>query len=218
MTHRFQPLYDLRITTPRLELRVPDPETLEGLAEVAAAGVHRDDEMPFSVPWSAAPPLERGRATVRHVLGTLAQWRSEDWTLALAVLHEGRPVGRMDLTGRDFAVTREASTGSWLGLAHQGAGLGTEMRAAVLHLAFGELGALAVTSSAMTDNPRSLGVSRRLGYREDGEESAAVSGRRRTLRRLRLDRATWTARAADAPAGGGVRIEGLEGCREMFGV
>lgn len=52
-----------------------------------------------------------------------------DWSLSLAVLHEGRVVGRQDVMAKDFGVTGEVSTGSWLGLAHQGRGLGTEMRA-----------------------------------------------------------------------------------------
>jgi len=56
------------------------------------------------------------------------------------------------------------STGSWLGMRHQGKGFGTEMRAAILMLAFDHLGAKTARSSAFTDNPRSLAVSRRLGY------------------------------------------------------
>lgn len=111
-------------------------------------------------------------------------------------------------------MTREAETGSWLGLAHQGRGLGTEMRAAALHLAFAELGARSMASAAMTDNPRSLGVSRKLGYRDDGVATLSVQGRRRTLRRLRIDRDAWEAHRT-VP----VTVEGLsEECRELFGL
>lgn len=112
------PLYGLRLRTPRLELRLPDLELLDDLASVAADGVHAPDEMPFTIPWTDAPPEERGRATFRHVLSTVADWSVQDWALGLAVLHEGRVVGRQDLTARDFAVTGQVSTGSWLGLAH----------------------------------------------------------------------------------------------------
>src|SRR5256885_9501597 len=56
-------------------------------------------------------------------------------------LHKGRPIGVQEVAGRDFAGTRRVSTGSWLGAPHQGHGLGTEMRAAVLELAFRGLGA-----------------------------------------------------------------------------
>ncbi|AGP57929.1 GNAT family N-acetyltransferase [Streptomyces rapamycinicus] len=206
------PLYGLRLRTPRLELRLPDIPLLDELAAVAAGGVHDPDEMPFGVPWTDAPPEERGRGTFQHVLRTIAEWRPEQWTLSLAVLHEGAVIGRQDLFAAEFAVTREAETGSWLGTAHQGKGLGTEMRAAVAHLAFEGLGALSLISGAMVENGRSLGVSRRLGYRPDGLSVLAVRGEARTLQRLRLDRAAWEEHRATP-----VEIAGLEPCRALFG-
>ncbi|MET7309541.1 GNAT family N-acetyltransferase [Streptomyces sp. NPDC005134] len=212
MDRRHWPLYGLRIRTPRLELRLPDLELLDDLSTVAADGVHAPDTMPFTVPWTDGPPAERGRAVYQHVLGTVANWSVRNWVLSLAVLHESKVVGRQDLGAADFAVTGEVSTGSWLGLAHQGQGIGTEMRAAVLHLAFAGLGARTATSSAMTDNPRSLGVSRRLGYLPDGLEVAALRGAPVTLQRLRIDRDRWAEhRTVD------VRIEGLDACRKDFG-
>lgn len=64
----------------------------------------------------------------------------------------------------------------------------------------------------MTDNPRSLGVSRRLGYLPDGMEVAGVRGVPVTLQRLRLDRARWEEyRVVE------VTVEGFDGCREEFG-
>ncbi|GAA3484408.1 GNAT family N-acetyltransferase [Streptomyces yanii] len=206
------PLYGLRIRTPRLELRLPDLELLDELAGVAADGVHAPDRMPFTVPWTDGPPTERGRAVYQHVLSTVANWSVREWVLSLVVLHEGKVVGRQDLGARDFAVTGEVHTGSWLGLVHQGRGIGTEMRAAVLHLALAGLGARSAISSAMTDNPRSLGVSRRLGYLPDGLEVAALRRARVTLQRLRIDRDRWEEhRTVD------VRIAGLDACRKDFG-
>ena len=212
MTTSCWPLYGLRITTPRLELRLPGLGLLEELAAVAGAGVHDPEEMPFSFPWSDASPDVRTRTTFQHVLGTVAEWRPESWTLSLAVLQDGAVVGRQDLTARAFGVTADAQTGSWLGLPHQNRGLGTEMRAAVAHLAFEGLGARTLRSSAMTDNPRSLAVSRKLGYEPDGLETVAVRGEARTLQRLRLERAAWE-RHRTVPVG----MEGLEPCRELFG-
>ncbi|MFF1921533.1 GNAT family N-acetyltransferase [Streptomyces sp. NPDC058221] len=206
------PLYGLRIRTPRLELRLPDLELLDELASVAADGVHSPDAMPFTVPWTDGSPAERGRAVFQHVLASVANWSSRDWSLSLAVLHEGRVVGRQDVMAKDFAVTGEVSTGSWLGLAHQGRGIGTEMRAAALHLVFAGLGAETAVSAAMTDNPRSLGVSRRLGYLPDGLETAALRGAPVTLQRLRLERTRWEEHRTVE-----VTIEGLDGCRGMFG-
>ncbi|MFI6085373.1 GNAT family N-acetyltransferase [Streptomyces sp. NPDC051217] len=207
------PLYGLRITTPRLELRLPDLDELSDLAAVAAAGVHDEDTMPFSVAWTDASPEERGRATFQHVLGTVAAWTPGAWTLSLAVRREGEVVGRQDLGADDFAVTREALTGSWLGLTHQGRGIGTEMRAAALHLAFEGLGARYVTSAAMTDNARSLRVSEKLGYRPDGLTVVSVGGEARPQQRLRLDRAGWEAHRT-VP----VELHGLEPSLALFGL
>ncbi|MDJ0464447.1 GNAT family protein [Streptomyces sp. H27-C3] len=213
MSPQFWPLYGLRIMTPHLELRVPHGDVLDELAAVAAAGVHDEASMPFSVPWTEGSPEARGLATFQHVLGTVAGWSPKAWTLSLAVRHEGRTVGRQDLATTDFAVTREGETGSWLGREHQGAGIGTEMRAAVLHLAFDGLGARYVTSAAMTDNPASLRVSQKLGYQEDGLTVISVQGRARTLRRLRLSRGDWETHRT-VP----VETTGLAPCRELFGI
>jgi len=47
-------LYGLRLHTPRLELRLGSRAELKTLAEVAKAGIHPPDEMPFAVPWTDA--------------------------------------------------------------------------------------------------------------------------------------------------------------------
>ena len=213
MSHRHWPLHGLRIRTPRLELRLPDEALLDELASVGAGGVHGPDRMPFIVPWTDGEPDEVGRATYQHVLSTIAGWTAKDWHLSLAVLHEGEVVGRQDVMGREFGVRREVMTGSWLGLPHQGQGIGTEMRAAALHLAFEGLGARYAVSDARTDNAGSLGVSRRLGYEPDGLQIEVIRGEAVTLQRLRLDRAGWEKhRNVD------VTLEGLDACRADFGV
>ncbi|MFD8469227.1 GNAT family N-acetyltransferase [Streptomyces cyaneofuscatus] len=213
MSHRHWPLHGLRIRTPRLELRLPDEALLDELASVGAGGVHAPDRMPFIVPWTDGEPDEVGRATYQHVLGTIAGWTAQDWHLSLAVLHGGKVVGRQDVMGREFGVRREVMTGSWLGLPHQGQGIGTEMRAAALHLAFEGLGARYAVSDARTDNAGSLGVSRRLGYEPDGLQIEVIRGEAVTLQRVRLDRAGWEKhRSVD------VTVEGLDACRADFGV
>jgi RimJ/RimL family protein N-acetyltransferase len=87
------------------------------------------------------------------------------------------------------------------------------MRAAVLHLAFDGLGAQWATSAAFENNPASLGVSRKLGYRDDGVDWYQVRGRPELSRRLRLDRAGWEA-ARTVP----VQIHGLPPCLPLFGL
>ena len=53
----------LRLRTPRLELRLATVAELRALAEVARAGIHPPEEMPFKVPWTdrADEPGLRGR-------------------------------------------------------------------------------------------------------------------------------------------------------------
>ena len=147
------------------------------------------------------------------MLGTVAQWQPGDWTLSLAARRDGQVVGRQDLMARRFAVTREARTGSWLGLPFQRMGIGTEMRAAVLHLAFALLGTETVTSSARTDSTGSLGVSRKLGYHDDGFDVMPLAGSRQLFQRLRLDRSGWASHRT-VP----VEVTGFDPCRELFGV
>jgi len=175
--------------------------------------VHDPAFQPFEVEWTDAPPAEVSRSVLQHHWRQLADWSSARWTLPLAVVRAEHVVGIQSVSGRDFAALREVSTGSWLGLEHQGQGTGTEMRAAVLHLAFAGLGALSAISGAYTDNEASLAVSRKLGYADDGIERHVRRGQQATLQRLRLTRHIW-----QAHRGVEVTIEGLEPCMSMFGL
>jgi RimJ/RimL family protein N-acetyltransferase len=207
------PLAQLRLETPTLELRVPAEPDLYALAGLAAIGVHDPQVQPFGVPWTDASPAERARGTLQYHWRQRGEWTPEKWSLALAVVRDGVVVGTQSMYAKDFAVLREVGTGSWLGLEHQGRGIGTEMRAAVLHLAFAGLGAEYAHSAAFTDNASSLAVSRKLGYADDGIEREVRRGQPAVTQRLRLDRATWQATARPQ-----VTIHGLEPCLAMFGL
>ncbi|MFE4361883.1 GNAT family N-acetyltransferase [Kitasatospora sp. NPDC056800] len=207
------PLLGLRLRTPRLELRLPADDELAALADLAAQGVHEPDRMPFIVPWTDLPPAQRARSVVQHHWLRLGNWSPDDWALNLAVFENGRVVGLQTVAARDFAVLRQASTGSWLGVRHQRQGIGTEMRAAVLHLAFAGLGATEAVSGAFEDNPSSYAVSRKHGYEPDGVDRHLVRGRGVTERRLRLTRERWQARR-EVP----VTVDGLAPCLPLFGL
>lgn len=191
MISPYWPLSGLRLRTPRLELRWPTLRDLDALAGLAAEGVHDPDLQPFTVAWTDATPAERSRSVPQYHWRQWAAWEPSDWTLDLVVDHGGVIVGTQGLSGRDFAIRREVSTGSWIGQKYQGRGIGTEIRAAVLHLTFEGLAAESATSGAYEDNAASLAVSRKLGYRDDGIERHVVRGKHAVLRRLRLDRAIW---------------------------
>ena len=113
---------------------------------------------------------------------------------------------------KNFERLRTVETGSWLGRQHQGQGLGKEMRAAILHLAFEGLGAIEAMSGAFHDNRASLATSQSLGYTENGDRLMLRRDRPDRILDLKLDRATWASRRRDD-----IEIEGLEACLEMFG-
>ncbi|MGW0730765.1 GNAT family N-acetyltransferase [Streptomyces mirabilis] len=207
------PLLGLRLTTPRLELRLPSGEELSELADLAAQGVHDPDRMPFSVPWTDLPPRERARSVVQHYWLRLGNWTPDNWALNLAVFEHGQIVGQQTIAARNYATLREVDTGSWIGLRHQGRGIGTEMRAAVLHLAFAGLKAAEATSGAFADNPSSFRVSSKLGYEPDGIERLTVRGQVTVMRRLRLSRARWEEHQQAS-----VSIDGLSACLPLLGL
>ena len=208
------PLYGLRLRTDRLELRWPDPEELVALGRLARSGVHGPDEMPFLVPWTDRIE-EPGflDAFVAYHMGLRSSWRTDDWSLELGVWAADELIGVQGVTAQHFAATGEVKTGSWLARAHQGNGFGTEMRAAVLELAFHGLGARAAFSSALDGAEASMRVSRKLGYVEDGEQAVEVRGRPRRDRRMRLSRDRWIDQERIS-----VRISGLEPCFPLFGL
>ncbi|MGX5694904.1 GNAT family N-acetyltransferase [Agromyces soli] len=162
------PLFRLRLLTPRLELRPIRDEDLPGLAEAALAGVHDSDRMPFAGPWTEAPAEQLVPDMARYFWSQRAALRPDDWTVLFAVLEDGVPIGVQDLRATDFGALRTVSSGSWLTRSRQGFGLGTEMRAALLAFAFDHLGAEVAESGVFDWNVRSLGVSAKLGYRENG--------------------------------------------------
>ncbi len=198
------PLYGLTLTTPRLRLRLPREEELAELAELAGRGVHHPGERPFLTPWTDGTPADRARAVLREHWHQLATWEVTSWQLGLAVFRADRPIGIVTLSARDFPVVREVQTWSWLGLAHQRRGFGTEARAAQLTLAFDHLGATAAGTAVFQDNQASQGVSRKLGYQPDGIMVDARDGEAVVSDRLRLTRERW--RAAQRPA---VTVDGL---------
>ncbi|WP_447005130.1 GNAT family N-acetyltransferase [Saccharothrix isguenensis] len=185
------PFRHLVLRTPRLELRPDDDEGLAELVDVSLDGVHPPDRMPFAVAWTDAPRDRLGTNTLQHYWGVRASLSPERWELNFLVRLDGRVVGTQGLGGEHFAIRREVTSGSWLGLRHQGRGIGTEMRAAVLMFAFDHLGAVSARSSAFDDNLASHAVSRKLGYRPDGTVTQVRRGEPAAETRLLLTPGTF---------------------------
>ena len=208
------PVLGLRVTTPRLELRPIDEELGAELAQLAAGGIHDPADMPFAMPWSdVAPPLLQ-RNTIQYYARTLAEWTPASWNCQFATIVDGAVVGTTALFAKEFGLLRTFETGSWLGRDHQGRGIGAEMRVASLQLGFAGLDAERATTGAFADNPRSLGVTAKLGYREVEGELKVRRGQRAEIRRFVMDRAHWEAQLRRDD----ITIEGLDACRELFGV
>ena len=207
------PLFDLRLRTGDLELRLPTDDDLIELIAVARAGIHPAYAMPFGVAWTdpTSPAFERS-AYQFHV-GQRASWRPESWSLPLGVWIAGEAAGMQDISADRFAIHRTVNTGSWLGRPFQGRGTGKLMRQAVLSLAFDHLGAKVAESAAMVTNPPSKRVSLALGYESNGWTTLAPRGEAVDTERFRLTLEGWRARPRPP-----VEVTGLEPCLELFGV
>jgi RimJ/RimL family protein N-acetyltransferase len=175
--------------------------------------MHHPGSRPFLVSWPRRPPAERARALVQRHWQHRGDWSTKDWSLDLAVFAHGQLVGQQDISAQDYKVLREVSTFSWLGVRYHGEGIGTQMRAAALHLAFAGLGASDAVTGAFDDNISSLRVAEKLGYQPGGIERLPAHGQVTITRRLRLTRDRW--QATERPP---VTITGLTQCVPLFGL
>jgi len=207
------PLYDLRLSTGDIVLRYPTEAELPAFVEVIEAGIHPLDEMPFGIAWTDVPTTRRNIDSYQWWMGSRGRWAAASWVLTMGVWERGRPVGFQDLRGDDFSVFRTVSTGSWLGREFQGRGIGRSMRQAILAFAFDHLGAEVAETEAFLDNPASNKVSLAVGYEPNGFGRLAPRGVARETQKFRLTRDAWRSRPRPD-----VRVDGLEGCLELFGL
>ncbi|MFD1947508.1 GNAT family protein [Nocardioides aestuarii] len=206
------PLLGLEVWCRDTRLRGVRERDLPTLADLQSDDVELDPTVE-RFPWHD-DDAHRRRLVHRahwHHLGT---WSPSSWTLLLAVEHAGDLVGVQALEGEEFALTRTVDSWSWLTASARGRGIGVAMRQAVLGLAFDHLDALAAVSSARPTNHASLGVSRRLGYRDNGTSLSAAGGEPLELTHLRLTRDDWQA----SGLGRDVAVAGVEPCLPWFGL
>ena len=206
------PVLGLRITAGPLELRGISDSDIAALADLAGKGIHPPDQMPFSTPWTDTPAVELPLRFAQYHWGTRAAFAREHWSLQLVVRWEDVVVGTQGFHTQDYLVTRTGETGSWLGREHQGRGIGTRMRQAMCAFLFDCLEAQEITSRAFVDNPASLAVSRKVGYRPNG------------LRRMVRRPGEWQANQAlvltpeTFVRGPEITVEGLEPVRRLIGL
>jgi RimJ/RimL family protein N-acetyltransferase len=208
------PMFGLLIQTPRLRLRLPREDDLCELAR-AARFLSVPGEPQLHLPWMYEPSPSMERQFLQRHWRALAHWAPASWHLPLAIYLEERPIGGQDIWADDFARLRSVGTGSWISRGQQGNGYGTEARAAVLELAFGQLGAEEACTEYLDGNHASEKVSRKLGYTGNGQHPVYREGTGRTTGYcLRLDRETWR----ETRDGTRCVITGTGPCLAMFGL
>ena len=171
------PPFGLVVTAGDLTLTPVSDDDLPGLVELALAGIHGPERMPFLVPWTTAPPEELPRRYAQHYWEERAAFSGAHCNLDFAVRCDGELVGVQGFSGSDYPVVRTVETGSWLVQRVQGRGIGTRMRQAICAFLFDHLGAAEVTSAAFVDNPASHSVSRKVGYVPNGRARLSRQGR-----------------------------------------
>lgn len=204
------PFFDLRITSGDVLLRGVTDEDLDPLVAALPEDLELDPRMET---FRELPETrDRERRFVAGLWGHRGQWSPSSWCLDLVVEHAGRVVGIQSLEGDDFPVLRMVDSASWLCADVRGKGLGKAMRAGVLALAFDHLGAEAAVSSAEPANAASLGVSRRLGYVDNGVGRVHGAQGAVELQHLRLTRDVWR------EGGRTAEVTGVEACLPWFGL
>ena len=175
MTSRWWPLHGLRLATGDLVLTAMTEADLDPLA----ARVPDDLELNPSATRYGGLDERTWRGTVVHqeYWKAMGSWSPDDWEVYFVVRRGDDVLGLQGLEGPDFRVLRTVDTSSWLVPEARGTGVGKAMRRAVLALAFDHLGAQVAITSAWHDNHGSLGVSRALGYRPNGESLLARGDR-----------------------------------------
>jgi RimJ/RimL family protein N-acetyltransferase len=208
------PLAGLRLRTPDLLLRPTTEADLPAVVATLWPDVARNPQLP------RFPGLDESanRAVSAHqsYWQSVGNWSVDDWRLDFVVVVGERIVGVQSLEGEDFPVLRTVDSASHLAGDVRGRGWGKQARRAVLALAFGPLRAEYAITSAWQPNAASLGVSRALGYKPNGESRhrSDTGPGAETMVHLRLSRADWEATGQ----AGSVQISGFERCRPLFGL
>jgi RimJ/RimL family protein N-acetyltransferase len=205
-------MFDLRLTTPDLQLRHLTEADLASLAAILPDDAEQD---PSSTSYPGLDRrLNREVALHQDYWRARGSWRPDSWALSFGVFRAGELVGYQGLEGDDFPRLRTVDSSSFLATALRGQGLGKQMRAAVLTLAFGALGARFAVTSAWTDNHASLAVSRALGYVDNGVSAHRRDETAGEMAHLRLTREQWLASGWEDRVG----VAGIEECLTFFGL
>jgi len=137
-----------------------------------------------------------GPATRREFLSTYARRRGNRTDRHFTILEAATrtPVGAISI--RPGFQKGRGDLGYWIGIPHQGKGLGTAAVARALEIAFGRMGMEKVEACAFVGNGASRRVLEKNGFRQEGLTRKAVLKRGRWLdeRVFGITREEWEAR------------------------
>jgi RimJ/RimL family protein N-acetyltransferase len=209
----YPPLH-VSVETPRLTLLGATDDLLYQLLPAVHAGVVSPNERPFDDPMSLyADSPEREWRWLRAIWKGRGSASPDSWRLYFVVVVDGEPVGMQDLIGEEFVAFGTVTTFSWLKPGTRTSGIGTEMRAAVLHLAFDGLGAKEASSEGFLDNAASNRVSQKIGYQPNGLNWASRRGEPAQLQKWTLSREAWELIRRDD-----FKLSGVEECKSALGL
>ena len=165
MTPRW-PFDGLAIAGSGLVLRPVRDADIEDLVAIFPDDFDLD---PMYPPLHGVPPaIDHERRLVQSIWRHRGCWSVDDWALDFGVWRNGAPLGIQTLEGTEFAQEHIVDSASWIAKPFRGKGFGIQARELALAFAFETLGAEKAITSAVVTNHASLGVSRHLGYRDDG--------------------------------------------------
>lgn len=217
MEHPDWPIFAVRLTTPRLTLRPIGEHDIPAVIAAIKTGIHDPATTPFASAFTDAESPDLERNTYRWYATTTIAALPEKWDLPFGVWLDGALIGVQGAHAERFPALRVAGTGSWLGLDHQGRGFGKEMRVALLALLFDEFGAEVCESESFVENRQSAGVSRALGYDENGCTRHAPRGEPVEAVRWRLTRERFESLRADGRYPD-IAVEGAEAVLPLLGL
>jgi RimJ/RimL family protein N-acetyltransferase len=208
------PPLNVSVETPRVTLLGATDDLLYQLLPAVRAGVVSPAESPFDDPMSLyAESPEREWRWLRAIWKGRGTATADSWRLYFVVVVDGQPVGMQDLIGEEFRAYGTVTTFSWLKPGARTGGVGTEMRSAILHLAFAGLGASEASSEGFIDNAASNRVSQKVGYQANGLSWASRRGEPAQLQKWTLTRETWeSVRRND------IKLSGVEECKTALGL
>lgn len=159
-----------------------------------------------------APAADRERRLVQSIWRHRGCWSIDDWALDFGIWQGDAPIGIQTLEGMRFPQKRTVDTASWIAKPFRGKGFGIQARELVLAFAFEQLGAETAITSAVVTNHASLGVSRHLGYRNNGVRPHGTGTEVVDLQHLVMSRTDWTMQRRNT-----ITVSGFEEVSPFFG-